>query len=572
MHAIEQYQEWKENPFFDAETKAELAKLTPEKDGAEIEDRFYRDITFGTGGMRGKMGAGLNRINRYTIGRATLGLGRYLLQTHGVQDCKKMGVFIAYDTRNQSKALAKCAADVLTALGIQVYLFVDAAPTPTLSFAVRHFGAVGGIVITASHNAKEYNGYKVYDATGCQLVPAQAEEVIAEIAQIHGFEAIPFAGDATLLCKIDCTDAFVASVLSQSLYRDAAAKEALQIVYTPLHGTGRDPVCRTLAAGGFAGVTLVPQQAQPDGEFPTVAKPNPEEHDALALALALAKKQGADIVLATDPDADRVGVGVRDAKGGYALLTGNQIGALLLDFLLRHTDLSAVHKPAMVSTLVTSALGAQIAQKHGLAVFQTLTGFKFIGEKITQFEQALAAGDTTRDYTFVFGYEESNGVLVGNHARDKDAMVACLLICELAAECKAAGQTLLDRLDALYAEHGYYHDALDSVTLEGKAGMAQMHGMMQTLRAEGAPFADVHQTLDGLDGQRLHAGFGALPKSNVLKYYLADGSWAAVRPSGTEPKIKVYYSIKAENKPQAEKKLSEMRKTLQRRIGLQNYS
>ncbi len=563
-----EYQEWKENPFFDQDTRAELAGLSLEKDAKEIEDRFYCALAFGTGGLRGKMGAGTNRINRYTIGKASAGFGRYLQKKYGAQDCKKMGVFIAYDTRHQSAALAKVSADVLTAMGIQVYLFAQALPTPTLSFAVRHFGAMGGIVITASHNPKEYNGFKVYAADGCQLVPWQAQQVIAEVNAVTSYTSIPFWGDATLLCKIDCLDAFVSSVLTQSLLADATAKAALSVVYTPLHGTGCLPVCRTLAADGFNNVQLVPEQAHPDGDFPTVKKPNPEETDALALALALAKTQGADLVLGTDPDADRVGVGVRTAQGGYQLLTGNQIGALLLDFLLRHKDLSRVHKPAIVNTLVTSALGEQIAQKHGLAVFQTLTGFKFIGEKITQFEQAVASGDTSRDYTFVFGYEESFGYLVGNHARDKDAMVSSMLICEMAAECKAQGETLLQRLESLYAEHGYYCDALDSFTLEGKDGMAQMHSMMQALRTGGAPFADVHETFDGANGGLAQAGFAALPKSNVLKYYLADGSWVAVRPSGTEPKIKVYYSAKAQSAQQAQQRLHTLRKTIQQALQL----
>ncbi len=566
MHAIEQYQNWKENPFFDQETRDELATLSLQRDAAEIEDRFYCDLSFGTGGLRGVMGAGTNRVNRYTIGKATAGYGRYLQKQYGAQDCKQMGVVIAYDTRHHSAAFAKITADVLTALGIKAYLCAAATPTPVLSFAVKHLGAMGGIVVTASHNPKEYNGYKIYDVHGCQLVPWQAEAVIAEINAVTSYTSIPFWGDARLLQQIDCTEAFLASVKTQSLFQDAAAKADLRIVYTPLHGTGNFPVRCSLASDGFTDVIVVPEQAQPDGDFSTVASPNPEDGAALTLAIAAAKAQGADIVLGTDPDADRVGVGVRMESGAYQLLSGNQIGALLMDFVLRHKDLSAVHKPAIVNTLVTSALGAQIAQKHGLSVFSTLTGFKFIGEKITQFEQASANGDVNRDYTFVFGYEESGGYLVGTHARDKDAVVSCMLVSEMAAECKAAGRTLLDQLDVLYAEHGYYHDALDSVVLEGKAGMAQMQSMMQTLREEGAPFADVHQTLDVSKGCQLDAAFDALPKSNVLKYCLADGSWAAIRPSGTEPKIKVYYSIKAENKPQAEKKLSDMRQRLQKKV------
>ncbi len=568
MDCLQKYNQWKTDSFFDPETRAELSSLSLINDIKEIEERFYCELQFGTGGMRGIMGAGTNRINRYTIGKASFGFGHYLQQAYSVQDCNNKGVAIAYDTRHNSAMFAKTAADVLTALGIKVYLFKTAVPTPTLSFAVQHYGTLGGIVVTASHNPKAYNGYKVYDETGCQLVPKQAKALMAQVNQITEYTSIPFTGNAALLQEIDCTDAFVASVLTQSVVQDAKAKENLRVVYTPLHGTGLVPVCRALAADGFTDVLTVPEQAQPDGAFSTVKSPNPEDANALALAHALAEAADADVVLGTDPDADRVGVGVKNAAGAYELLTGNQIGALLIDFLLSHMDLAEIRKPAIVSTLVTSSLGTQIAKKHGLSVFCTLTGFKFIGEKITQFEQAAAAGDESRDYTFVFGYEESYGYLVGTHARDKDAVVASLLICEMAAEYKAKGYTLLDRLSQLYEEYGYYCDAQDSFTLHGKDGIAKMDAMMQGLRQDGAPFADVEETLDCAAALPAEAGFGTLPKSNVLKYQLADGSWAAVRPSGTEPKIKIYYSATAQDEQQAQRRLVALRQTIQTSLGL----
>ncbi len=564
----EKYQNWKENVFFDLKTREELAVLSPVVDKKEIEDRFYQDLTFGTGGMRGLMGAGTNRMNRYTIGRAAAGYAAYLLANHTPQDCKKTGVVIAYDTRNNSAAFARAAADAMTALGGAVQLSVAPIPTPALSFAVRQLGALGGIVITASHNPKEYNGFKVYDASGTQLVPAQAKQVIAAVNAITDYTTVSFAGKSALLHQIDCTDAFVGAVLAQSLYHDAAAKAALRVVYTPLHGAGNLPVRCTLAAGGFRGLCVVPNQACPDGDFPTVHSPNPEEQTALASGIALAAQQGADIVLGTDPDCDRVGVGVRDANGGYQLLTGNQIGALLLDYLLSHIDIAAVKNPAVVSTVVSGGLAMEIAKKYGIAVFRTLTGFKFIGEKITQFEQAASTGDASRAYTFLFGYEESCGYLAGTHARDKDAVVSCLLLCEMAAEYKAQGSSLLQRLAQLHAEYGYHAEQLDSVTLRGKAGAAQISAMMQNLRTQGAPFADVCETIDYQIATPAEHGFGNLPSSNVLKYTMADGSWVAVRPSGTEPKMKIYYGTKTKNAAAAKVRQHELRSTIQTRLGI----
>lgn len=572
MNYLKVFEQWRDNSFFDEDTRAELEKLNPSTDAKEIEDLFYRDLEFGTGGLRGIMGAGINRMNRYTVGKATAGLGNYLHAHYSAANCKTRGVAIAYDTRNSSAAFARTAADVLTAQGILVHLFSLPVPTPELSFTTKYLNCIAGIVVTASHNPKEYNGYKVYDEFGCQLVPWQAKEVIAYVGAITDYTTINFKGNDKLLHKIDTTDAFVAAVLKQAILPDAAAKASLKVVYTPLHGTGNIPVRKVLAADGFTDVMVVPEQEKPDGNFSTVKSPNPEERNALNLGLLLGERIGADIVIGTDPDSDRVGVGIRTKTGEYKLLTGNQIGALLMDFILSHKDLSSVNNPAVVKTVVTSELGAEIAKKHGLTVFSTLTGFKFIGEKITQFEKASVENDTARDYTFVFGYEESYGYLAGTHARDKDGAVSSLLICEMAANYKSRGMTLLDRLNEIYAEYGYYRDALDSFTLKGKEGLEKIGAMMKQLRAEDSPFAGTDRIIDYSTPEEAEHGFGTLPASNVLKYILKDSSWIAVRPSGTEPKIKIYYSVKGANETIAEARLDNLRSTIRRTLGLQGNS
>lgn len=564
MDYMKNYELWKTDTFFDESTRAELSALT---DAKEIEDRFYRDLEFGTGGLRGVMGAGTNRMNKYTIGKATTGLGKYVLDTYGADVCKERGIVIGYDTRNNSDIFSKIAADVLSGMGIRVYLHEAARPTPQLSFSVKYLNCVAGIVITASHNPKEYNGYKVYDEYGCQIVPHQAEKVIAYVDAVADYHEISFAGNPDLIQTVEVTDAFVEAVMKQSRFDDDAAKAALKIVYTPLHGSGQVPVTMTLAAAGFTSTELVESQADGDGNFPTVVSPNPEDRRALELGIAQAEKSGADIVLGTDPDCDRVGVAVK-TQDGYQLMTGNQIGALLMDYVLENTDLSAYKHPAVVKTVVTSELGAEIARKRGFAVFSTLTGFKFIGEKITQFEQAKLNGSDTQDYDYVFGYEESYGYLAGTHARDKDAAVSSLLICEIAAKYKAQGITLLDKMNEIYAEYGYYRDALDSFTLKGKDGLERIASMMCQLRSEGSPFADTAQIIDYSVPVAAEEGFGTLPTSNVLKYILKDGSWIAVRPSGTEPKIKIYYSIIGEDRVKAEENLENIQNTIQTRLGL----
>ncbi len=560
------YELWKNDEFFDETTRNELNALSDKK---EIEDRFYKDLEFGTGGLRGVMGAGTNRMNRYTVGRATTGLGKYLKDKFGDGACCERGVAIAFDTRNSSEKFALWAGNVLTAMGIKAYLFTAPAPTPQLSFSVKKLGCLAGIVITASHNPKEYNGYKVYDEKGCQLVPYQAEEVIARVNAVEDYRSVNFKGDDSLLVRTSTTEDFVSAVLEQSMLKDEEAKNRLNIVYTPLHGSGNIPVREVLKRAGFGSVEVVKEQEKPDGNFSTVVSPNPEDRRALTLGIELAESIGSDIVLGTDPDCDRVGVAVKAEDGGYRLLTGNQIGALLADYVLSHKDISKINKPAIVKTVVTSELGAEIAKKHGLSVFSTLTGFKFIGEKISQFEEAAEKGDEERNYTFILGYEESYGYLAGTHARDKDAAVSCLLICEMAAEYKKNGVSLLQKIEEIYREFGCYKDALDSFTLKGKDGLEKIGSMMKQLRRDGSPFEGTVNTVDYLEDVPAEEGFGLLPKSNVLKYTVDDGSWIAVRPSGTEPKIKIYYSIKGDNMAQAEEKLKAAQNKIQSTLGLE---
>ncbi len=557
------YKQWLTDAFFDEATRKELAALTDEK---EIEDRFYRDLEFGTGGLRGIMGAGTNRMNKYTVGKATAGLGKYLLDTYGVEACRTRGVVIGYDTRNHSEYFSQTSANVLSSMGIRVYLHSHARPTPQLSFSVKFWNALAGVMVTASHNPREYNGFKVYDEFGCQLVPWQAKQVTGYVDAIMDYHCIDFNGDTSMISVADATDNFVNAVLKQSRYENKSAKEELKIVYTPLHGTGNIPVQNALCLDGFTQIHVVTEQMTPDGNFSTVVSPNPEDRRALELGIAQAMRTGADIVLGTDPDSDRVGIAVRGADDAYHLMTGNQVGALLMNFILSHTDMNQYAHPAIVKTVVTSDLGADIARKHGISVFSTLTGFKFIGEKITQFGQVQ--GKRSKNFTFLFGYEESYGYLAGTHASDKDAVVGSLLICEMAAEAKAENRTLLDKMEEIYQEYGYYQDALDSFVLKGKDGLERIDSMMAELRAFGSPFESTGQIIDYSTPIDAEPGFGTLPVSNVLKYILTDGSWIAVRPSGTEPKIKIYYSVKDRSRDAAEEKLKRIQQNIRTKLGL----
>lgn len=515
------YQEWLS---FDEETKAELEAITDEK---EIEDRFYKDLEFGTGGLRGVMGAGANRMNKYTVSKATKGLADYLISEYK----ENISVAIAYDSRNNSAQFAAYAAEVLCANGIKVYLYNTLMPTPVLSFTVKHLGCTAGIVLTASHNPKEYNGYKIYDENGCQLVPQYANKVIDfvnAVTDIKNVEHLSLeeAEAKGLFVSIgeEVLDAFLEAVKKQSLYEE---KSDIKIVYTALHGTGNIPVRKAIEG---MNVSIVKEQELPDGNFSTVRSPNPEEKDALTLALKQAEAEGADLVFGTDPDCDRIGAGVKH-DGRYVLVTGNQMGALLVNFVLTMRKAELNEKSTLVKTIVTSELGANIARKFGLHIVETLTGFKYIGEKINQYE-------VSGDREFVIGYEESYGYLTGTHARDKDAVVSALLVCQMAAYYYNKGMTLIDALNEIYEEYGFYLDALDTFTLKGIDGAQKIQSLMTEFRENGSKFFEgIREVFD------FSKGIGDLPKENVLKYVFEDGSWMAIRPSGTEPKLKVYYSI-----------------------------
>lgn len=543
----ERYEQWLHAPWIDEKSRLELAQLTDEK---EIEDRFYRDLAFGTAGMRGIMGAGTNRMNVFIVRKATFGLANYLKQEFPGEYQK--GVVIAYDSRSHSAEFAQETARVLCACGVPAKIFRHLEPVPILSFAVRHLKAAGGVVITASHNPKEYNGYKVYDAQGCQLVPALADKLTAYVESVTDVKSIPLTGGENFLTLLDqnVVERYLGAVQQSSIAQSNASE--LKIVYTPLHGSGNVPVRAILDRCGFTDVTVVPEQELPDGDFPTVPVPNPENRGALQMGIALADKIGAHIVIGTDPDSDRIGCAVRAGRE-YRLLSGNQIGALLVDFVLSHRDVTP--RSTIITTVVTGDLGAKAAESHGAAVTRTLTGFKYIGEKMTRFER-------TGEAQFVMGYEESYGYLVGTHARDKDAVVAAMLICQMAAETKAAGQTLWDRLEGLYAALGYYLDWQQSFTLRGKDGAAQIAKTMARLRSGHTAFDGVVKVLDystGIDG---------LPRENVMKFLCSDGSWFAVRPSGTEPKIKIYYCIKGRSLRDAEDKLDARRQSLEAELEL----
>lgn len=548
MDIHEKYEYWLT---FDDNTKNELESITDKK---EIEDRFYKDLEFGTGGLRGIMGAGANRMNKYTVGKATKGLCEYLKN----EFAGERSVVIAYDSRNNSKAFAECAAEVLCYNGIKTFLFEEIMPTPVLSFSVRYLNCNAGIVITASHNPKEYNGYKVYDKYGCQLVPQYADKVISYINNVKDIKSVKhmnlnmalsngyltYIGDKVL-------NSYISEVEKMAVYKEASD---LKIVYTPLHGTGNIPVRKVLSDMSFD-VSVVKEQAVADGNFTTVRSPNPEEKDALNMALEQAKRANADLVIGTDPDCDRVGVGVLH-NGEYTLLTGNQTGALLVDFYLKFKKQSLNPKSTLVKTIVTNDLGAEIARKNGLNVVETLTGFKYIGDQITKYEK-------TGENEFLIGYEESYGYLVGTYARDKDAVVASMLICEMTAYYKKNKMTLVDALNVLYSEYGFYLDALDSFVLKGKDGASRIKNIMSYFRANKATvFPNITDVKD------YSTGIGDLPKSNVLKFFLKGGSWIAVRPSGTEPKLKMYYSVRGIDSSTCERSLQNIRTIINGIMGM----
>ena len=552
----EEYERWCKDPAFDEATRRELLALTDEK---EIEDRFYTSLEFGTAGLRGIMGAGTNRMNPYTVGKATLGLAEYLLEE--VPDAANRGVAVAYDTRNRSREFAQRTAEILTAKGIRVYLYDQPAPIPVLSYTVRKLHCAAGVVITASHNPPAYNGYKAYDETGCQLGVEPAAKVLEKVNAIPGESCIPQKGNEALLSPLGDREIedFVDTVLRQSVVKDAGVKAALKIVYTPVHGSGRIPVTLALKKDGFTNVSVVKEQEMPDGDFPTVKSPNPEDRATLEMAIALGKETGADLVFGTDPDADRFGCAVRKGED-FVLLNGNQVGALLVDFLLKNKkDLG--EDPVLVKTVVTGELGAAIARKKGCEVAEVLTGFRFIGEKINGYEKEKAE-KRPGARSFLMGYEESYGYLVGTHARDKDSVVAALLVSEMAASCKAEGKTLLDALDRIYSQYGYYLDKVESFTLRGKEGLERIRAIMADLRQKKDLLPGVEKVID------YQKGVGDLPPSNVLKFMLKGGSWVVARPSGTEPKLKFYYSLREENEEKALGTLALLQKTLRDAEGL----
>lgn len=542
MSYQEAYQRWLTVETVDEATKAELRQL----DEKEIEDRFYRELEFGTGGLRGVMAAGTNRMNIYTVRKATQGLSMEVLDTEGA---KEKGVVIAYDSRNNSELFAKEAAKVLCGNGIKTYLFEGLRPTPMLSFAVRHLGCARGIVITASHNPKEYNGYKVYGEDGGQIPPEVADKIIGYINRTDIFADIKLSEAAEpIMIGKEVDDAYIKAVKEQSF--GTQIPEDFKVVYTPIHGSGNIPVRRILDEIGCKNVFVVPEQELPNGDFPTVLSPNPENAEAFTIAIEYAKEQNADLVFGTDPDSDRIGVVVKTASDDYVVLNGNQTGSLLCEYILRKAKETGTmpQNPVVVKTIVTTEMVRAIAADFGAETKDVLTGFKFIGEVIKNLEEA------GHPESYLFGLEESYGYLRGTYARDKDAVVASMLICELAADYKSKGMTLYDGLMALYEKYGYYQESLITKTLTGIEGVKQIKKIMESFRTKELPVA-TEKTLDysqGLDG---------LPKSDVLKYFLPDG-WFAVRPSGTEPKIKFYVGVLGDSADAATARMNALKQAL----------
>ncbi len=525
------YKLWMTNPFFDESDRKEIANLTDEK---EIEDRFYKDLEFGTAGLRGILGAGSNRMNKYNIRRATTGFAKYLLDTFG-EDAKKRGVAIAYDCRNFSKEFAKETALTMCKHGIPAHLYSMISATPLLSWTVRALNCVGGVVVTASHNPAIYNGYKVYDETGCQIGEETAAIITKNIQELDittlkaaDENEIAQKGLLHMLGEEEQTR-FIHDVEKQARELPAEVKKALKIVYTPLHGAGKFPVQQMFKEQGFTNYSVVEAQCVQDGNFPTVKSPNPEEASALVMAIEQAKAENADIVIATDPDSDRVGIAVNH-KGEFVLFNGNQTGAMMTNYVLESREKELDSNSFMIKTIVTSEMAADIARKKGYKTFDCLTGFKNI---CSVMNRELALG-----HKFIIGYEESYGYLVGEHARDKDAVLASMIIAEMAAYYKAKGKDLVEVKEDLYKEYGFYFDKCDSYYLTGKEGAEKIKLIMDTLRKLGKDFAPKIVNIKDYS-----LGIEGIPKSNVLKYYFESGSWLACRPSGTEPKIKFYYAI-----------------------------
>ena len=569
MEYREIYEQWLANPYFDEAIKEELKGIS--EDENEIKERFYMDLEFGTAGLRGIIGAGTNRMNIYVVRRATQGLANYIAKV----DKKAQGVAIAYDSRHMSPEFAEEAALCLAANGIKAYIFEALRPTPELSFAVRHLGCVAGINVTASHNPPEYNGYKVYWEDGAQITPPHDSGIMGEVKSISDWNTVKTmdkaeaekAGLFQVIGK-EVDDAYMSELKKQVIHMDAIEKEGknLKIVYTPLHGTGNIPARRILKELGFENVYVVKEQELPDGDFPTVSYPNPEAAEAFELGLKLAKEVDADLVLATDPDADRLGVRVKDKNGEYHDLTGNMSGCLLANYELsqrKAVNGSLPEDGALIKTIVTTNLADAIAKGYGVKLIEVLTGFKFIGQQILGFEKSGKG-------SYLFGFEESYGCLIGTYARDKDAIVATMALCEAAAYYKTQGKTLWDAMIEMYEQFGYYKDAIQSVTMKGIEGLQKIQEIMNSLRQNPpAEFAG-HKVVavrdykadtikDLATGEVKATG---LPNSNVLYYELTDDAWVCVRPSGTEPKVKFYYGVKGTSLADADKKSEIMGKAV----------
>ena len=532
---MDKYLYWLENTKNVPEIQRELKEI--EADTAEREDRFYRDLAFGTGGLRGVIGAGTNRMNVYTVGRATMGLADYMLEVGA-----KKSVVIAYDSRNMSPEFAMRAAEVLSSKGILAYVFDKLTPTPVLSYAVRTLKAGAGIVITASHNPKEYNGYKVYNEHGCQITDNAAAKILESISKHDYFESYTVNPEFIKLLDDEILDKYLEDIKKYSLFSETAAY-APSVVYTPLHGTGNIPVRKILASIGVSDVKIVPEQEAPDPSFTTCPYPNPEERAALTLALEQAKESGAELVIATDPDADRVGVVAREDNGNYRFLNGNETGILLMNYMLeRKAALGTLgDAPTVIKTIVSSDMAFSVAKKYGATVKEVLTGFKYIGEEMD------------RTDNFVMGMEESYGYLVGTHARDKDAVSAAMLVLEMYAYYKKAGKSLTKVLDELYVEHGYYLTDLVSLTYKGASGAEKMKAIIASVRRE--PDIGLTEKLEFTD---FGIGVDGLPKSDVLRFK-SDRARIIIRPSGTEPKLKIYYQINAENEAKAREELERVK-------------
>lgn len=552
MSFRETYNNWVENKYFDEKTRQELISI--KEDEKEIEDRFYKNLEFGTAGLRGIIAAGTNRINIYTVRRATFGLANYILKNTSKEE-QARGVVIAHDNRFMSREFCIETANTLAACGIKAYIFDGLRTTPELSFAVRKLHTIAGVVITASHNPPEYNGYKVYWEDGAQVMPEIANAITEEINAIEDYSTIPTLSeenkDLVVLLDDKQDTAFIEAVKTQVIRKELVEKvgKEFKIVYTPLCGTGNVPVRRALKEAGFENVLVVKEEEMPDSNFAGIEYPNPEDKKALTRGIELAKAEGADLVMATDPDCDRVGVAVRTTSGEYAMLTGNQIGGMLTNYIIESQKAENKLKDngVLIKTIVTSEFGADIAKANNLEVMNVLTGFKFIGEKIKSFEE------NNNEKTYLFGYEESYGYLVGTHARDKDAVVASLLIAEMAAYYYSKGMSLYEGLQELYKKYGYFKEETISLTLAGKEGLEKIAEIISYFRNTNIESINNKKVVEVKDYAK---GIDGLPKSNVLKYFLEDESWVAVRPSGTEPKLKFYIAVKGNDEAECDTKVA----------------